>query len=408
MPMAEATPAGSSATTPGRLSGLLDAHRLITSELSPATVLRLIVESACRLVGASSGVLRVIGPHGGQEYLVQYGTDDETAARVTTFSGPRGAARAQYLQVPIEVRGELFGELHLATPESGRFSAEDEEIISALAAMAGTAVANARLYDDARRSRDWLNASGEIARALLADADVDMLMEVVSRALHVAEADYGALVLPTEEGRLRVTVTVGRGADEFQDLVFDPESSPMGRAMVSGESVLLNDMTLIANPEFENIHEYGPVMIAPLVDAKGLRGAVVLMRTRGRLGFSPRELDLATTFADQVALALDLDDARADAEWLRVVEDRHRIAQDLHDNVMQRLFATGVGLQGLAASGLPADLADRLARHIADLDETIDEIRHRVFGLRTADIDTAVRPPRRFPRVAEGRRQPRV
>ncbi|HEV7204057.1 MAG TPA: GAF domain-containing protein [Jatrophihabitans sp.] len=399
MPIAEATPAGPSSTAPGRLRGLLEAHRLITSEPSLATVLSLIVESACRLVGASSGVLRVISPDGAQEHLVQHGTDDETAARISAYPGPRGTARSLYLQVPIEVRGELFGELHLATPEGGRFSVEDEELIDALVAVAGTAVANARLYEDARRSRDWLNASGEIARALLAEADVDLLMEVVSRALHVAEADYGALVLPTEDGRFRVAVTVGRGAEEFQDLVFTPESSPMGRAMLSGQSLLLSDMTLIAKPEFENIHGFGPVMLAPLVDAKGLRGAVVLMRTQGSLGFTPRELDLATTFADQVALALDLDDARADAEWLRVLEDRHRIAQDLHDNVMQRLFATGMGLQGLAASGLPADLEERLSRHITDLDETIDEIRTRVFGLRSADVRAAIRPPRRFPRV---------
>ena len=146
-------------------------------------------------------------------------------------------------------------------------------------------------------------------------------------------------------------------------------------------------------------------MIAPLVDAKGVRGGVLLMRTADRVPFHQRDLDGATTFADQVALALQLNDARADAEFLRVLEDRQRIGDDLHDNVMQRLFATGVGLQRLAEGGLsPADAAT-LRRHINDLDETIDQIRERVFGLRSG----AARPPvgRRFPRVSDREGQDR-
>jgi signal transduction histidine kinase len=157
-------------------------------------------------------------------------------------------------------------------------------------------------------------------------------------------------------------------------------------------------MTTLANDDFVNAFRYGPLMLAPLVDARGVRGAVLLMRTVGRVPFHQRDLDSATTFADQVALALQLNDARADAEMVHVLEDRQRIGDDLHDNVIQRLFATGVGLQRLADGGLSPDDAATLRRHINDLDETIAQVRDRVFGLRSGL--TQSRPQRRFPRVA--------
>jgi GAF domain-containing protein len=306
-----------------------------------------------------------------------------------------------FLGVPILVRGEVFGELYLAAPLRGRFDEADEEVVTALAATAATAIANARLYDAARRSREWLNASGDIARALLANADVDILLDVVSRARRVAEADYGGLILPTGDGQLEVTATVGLGADDIRGLVFDPQESAMGHAIVAGETIAMADMMQWAKADHPNVHNFGPAMIAPLLDSQGTRGAVLLMRTADRVAFTDADLEMATTFATQVALALQYADARADAEWLRVLEDRHKIAQDLHDNVMQRLFATGVGLQGLANLPLDGEIAARLSRHIADLDDTIEQIRTRVFGLREPGESTARRPPGTVPRVPD-------
>jgi len=142
-------------------------------------------------------------------------------------------------------------------------------------------------------------------------------------------------------------------------------------------------------------------MLAPLVDAQGVRGAVLLIRQVGRLPFGSEDVLRASTFATQVALALELNDARGDAEWLQVVEDRHRIAQDLHDNVMQRLFATGVSLEALARSAdLDPAVGERLRGYVTDLDETIEEIRARVFGLRQADAPALRYPRGRYPHVA--------
>lgn len=421
------------AGTTRRLHALFEAHRTIHSDLSLSATLHRIVTAACDLVGAHYGALAVLAADKTFEQLVHKGMDErivdtlpgqpthgllsELAAsahplRVDAvpldpgagvFLPPgrsRGASRGAFLGVQIRVRGEMFGLLYLAEAEGAAFDAEDEELLTALAAAAGTAIENARLYDDARRSRDWLNAAGEIARALLADADENALLEVVSRALYAAEADYGSLILPTPDGRLEVAVVVGLGAQEWHGHVFDPQRSEVGRAIASGESRLIRDLTELASPGYENVHHYGPAMLAPLIDAQGVRGAVMLIRGSGRPGFTATELDLASTFADQVALAFQLNDTRADAESLRALEDRHRIAQELHDHVMQRLFAIGVGLDGVAHTELPTDVIERLRGYITELDATIDEIRDRVFGLRSETPAGLVRSQQRFPRVS--------
>jgi signal transduction histidine kinase len=403
-PHAEVVPVDPLRVPSGLYHQLFEAYRFLTSDLSLPDVHRRLVVAACDLVGAPDGALAIRGYDGGVEHVVSYGA----GRKLVDGAGPgaddvAGMAVADggvaQRVVAIDVRGVCYATLHVAAGGDDTDVA-DLALLHEFAEAAGAAIDNARRYDEARRSRDWLNASGEIARALLADADADTLLDVVSRALHVAEADLGSLILPTEDGRMRVAISVGLGADNWQGRLFEAGHSALGRAIVRGESLLVPDLMPLAADDFENEHRYGPTMMAPLIDAKGIRGAVVLIRRTGRTGFTPHELDLATTFANQVALALELNDMRADTEALRALRDRHRIAQDLHDNVIQRLFATGVGLQGVAAGQqLPVAAVDRLRRHIADLDETIDEIRDTVFGLRNGAPADVVREPTRFPRL---------
>jgi GAF domain-containing protein len=410
------------ALTYPRLHALLDAHRVITSDLTLPTMLDRLVAAACELVGVPGGLLGVLDDEDGFAHVIRYGATD-TAVDDLTDASPRTLAESPRpvridpavrvggqapedrppnagLAVPVRVRGEAFGLIYLPEPSGRLFDTADEELLAAFAAAAGTAIENARLYEDARRSRDWLNASGEIARALLADADEDTLLDVVSRALFVAEADYGSLILPTADGRLEVAVVVGLGADDWRGHVFDPQNSEVGQAIAHGESRLIRDLPELAAPGYQNIHHYGPAMIAPLIDAQGVRGAVLLIRAAGRERFTATDLDLASTFADQVALAFQLNDARADAEALRALQDRHRIARELHDHVMQRLFAIGVGLDGLMQGQLPDDTRERVRAYVRELDETIEEIRARVFGLRSGTPPRVPRGHHYLPRPA--------
>jgi GAF domain-containing protein len=413
-----------------RLRGLLEAQRSINDDLSLTSVLDRIVRAACELVGAKYGALAVTAADGSIERLVHHGMDAATVTRIGGLPRGRGLLGSldlepsairlddlttdprhegfppghppmrSFIGVPIRARGAAFGELYLADPAPRRFDADDEELVSALAATAGTAIDNARLYGAARRSRDWLNASGEIARALLADADDEVLLEVVSRALNIAEADYAALILPTDDGLLRVTVAKGLGAESFRGVEFEPTGSTMGKAILVAEPIRTHDMTLWASVDYDNVYDFGPAMIVPLIDAQGSRGAVLMMRTAQRVPYTLRDVELASTFAAQVAVALELNDARADAEWVRVLEYRQKIGEDLSDTVMQRLFATGVGLQALAEQRLDPEIAERLRRYIGELDETIDQIRSRVFSIGDDAAYGLHRRRNRFPHVA--------
>jgi GAF domain-containing protein len=377
---------GARTTGTERLRGLLDAQRVISADLSLSTVLGHIVRTACELLRAQYGALSVVAPDGTADLAVHHGALPTTRR----LAGDGGT-----LAVPVPMRGSGFGQLHLTAADGETFDAEDEELATALAAWAGSAIENTRLYEQARRSRDWLDASGEITRALLAEADNDVLADVVALALDVGEADYAALILPTADGDLEVAIADGAGAADFRGRVFRPDDSPLGRAIVTGRTLRTANLRTWAKAGFVNRWDYGPAMLAPLVDAQGVRGAVLLIRTAGRPRFTARDVHLAGTFATQVALALELNDARADAESLRVLADRHRIALDLHDNVMQRLFATGVGLQSFAEQLADPASAERVHRYVNELDETIAEIRTRIFGLRIEDPDALRHRPER-------------
>jgi signal transduction histidine kinase len=389
------TPRARQDDVPDRVRRLLDAQRAITADLPLPTLLDRIVSAACDLAHAQYGVLEVVGPDGTAQHFVHQAAITDSVADV----GGHLAGPARALRVPIPIRETTFGELFLAEPAGDPFDVEDEDLVTALASTAGSAIETARLHAEASSTQDWLAASEEIARALLADADEAMLLEVVARTLEVARADYAGLILPTENGRLQVMTATGAGAEDFLGFEFDPGASPLGRAIAAGASMRTPDLMEWSRRDFANVHDFGPAMLAPLVDAHGSRGAVLVVRTTGRPPFTPVDVDQASAFAAQLALALQLNDARADAEWLQVLEERHRIAQDLHDNVIQRLFATGVGLEAMAEHDLAADTADRLRRRIAELDETIDEIRTRVFGPREHPDDELRHRRRRFPRV---------
>ena len=285
----------------------------------------------------------------------------------------------------------MVGYLHVTAAAGSAFDAADRELAEVFAAAAGSALHRARLFSDARSEHEWYVASAEIAQSLLQRPAAEILEQVVARARVVADADYGALIVPRQDGTLVVRHPSGLGAQRFRDYVFDPLESPIGSAITAGASWRVADLAIGASAQFENPADYGPAMLAPLLDAGGVRGAVLLIRVASKPPFTERDAQHAGAYAAQVGVALELDDARTERERLRALEDRHRIAQDLHDNVMQRLFAAGMTLQRVADGPLPADVAAGIAQHMADLDDIIDEIRTRVFGLRDTVLSQAGR-----------------
>ncbi|WP_322761264.1 GAF domain-containing protein [Frankia sp. Cr2] len=374
--------------TQSRLRGLLRANRMVASDLSLSVVLTRIVEAACDLVDARYGALGVIAHDQHLEQFIHVGFDESMVRRIGDL--PRGKGilgllirepyplrlddittdrRADgfppghppmhsFLGVPIRIGTKVFGNLYLTDKQNAsRFTAEDEELVQALAASAGVAIENARLFEESQRRQRWLQASADITRHLLAEGP-NPLELIARRAQEVADADFSAVLLPrSSPEELIVQVATGEYPDGLVGTVV-PASDPL-----AGRS--------------------GPLMVIPLIASGESVGALVLgRRTDGRL-FTDADIDMASGFAGHIALALELAQARADRDRIAVLEERDRIARDLHDHVIQRIFATAIGLQGLAAQTEATNQqSERLASYIDDLDETIGQIRTTIFQLR--------------------------
>jgi two-component system, NarL family, sensor histidine kinase DevS len=411
-----------------RLERLLDANRTIVSELSLPAVLRQIVQSARETAGAQYAALGVIGSDGLLEELIHAGMDDATVAAIGDLPKGRGLLGAliehpvpirlpritddsrssgfpaghppmtTFLGVPIRNRDRVFGNLYLTNRlDDNDFTAEDEELISALAATASIAIENARLYEESRQRQEWLRASGEISRNLLLSADthIDTLRRIAVSVKRLAAADVVSVVLPLlrEESELEVVTAVGIGQEDVTGLRYPPADSIAWRAMQEGHGLIVQDVDRQSGV-FLHLREAVPVtqvMAVPLMGESGARGALIAGRIGRHTTFTAADLDMAETFAGQATIALELADARAAQQHLAALEDRDRIARDLHDHVIQRLFAVGLGLQSTAGGADEPAIRARLAQAVEELDDTISQIRTTIFDLHDTIGDNLLR-----------------
>ena len=406
-----------------RLRRLHAANGAIVGELDLPLVLRNIVEAARELAGARYAALGVIGADGLLEQFIHTGMSEDDVATVGELPKGRGLLGAlvdhphlirlsslgddpraagfpighppmsSFLGVPIRSRDEVFGNLYLTEREGGDFTAEDEELVMSLAATAGIAIANARLYEESRRRQDWLQASAQISALLLSGVDGssdEPLQRIVDTVRRLADADVVSLVFPTSEaGLLEVAIASGQGAEQLRGMRYSSARSLVALAMETGHGVRLG----AANEQVEHpvhlsrIVDVGPVMAVPLSGKEGPQGAIAVARLTGRRSFTSVDLEMAEAFAGHAAIARELVAARADQQRLAVLEDRDRIARDLHDHVIQRLFADGLTLQSVAMMTRDDQLAAKVASVVTDIDDTIRQIRTSIFQLRGGDAE---------------------
>jgi signal transduction histidine kinase len=402
-----------------RLRRLLHANRSIVQELSLPAVLHRIVATARDVAGARYAALGVIGADGLLEQCLHVGLDDDAVRTIGELPKGRGVLGAliedpkpirltrisddprssgfpeghppmtTFLGVPIRSRDAVFGNLYLTDRvDGGPFTAEDEELVLALAATAGVAIENARLYGESRRRQEWLRASGEISRQLLdPEADyAETLHRIVTSVKRLASADVVTLVRPTDDdpNQLEAVVATGAAERELIGLRYPKGNSIAWQAMQLGRGVRVE--ALDHRPDiYLHLRPYAPVsqaMALPLRGEIGPRGAIVAGRIIPHAPFTDADLDMAEAFAGQAAIALELSEARADQQRLGVLEDRDRIARDLHDHVIQRLFAAGLSLQSIAATVDDKAVDQRLTRTVEELDDTIRQIRTTIFALQ--------------------------
>lgn len=299
-----------------------------------------------------------------------------------------------FLGVPIRVRDEVFGNLYLTEKRGGvDFDAEDEAVVTTLAVAAGIAIENARLYEEGRLRQRWLAASSDLTSALLSGAEeTEVLDGMLEQAVDIAGADIGVFYLVGAGGELRGSLARGEGAEAHRGVVLPTSEGTLAEAALAQEG-LLTVVDVEHEPRIRVQPErwvgFGPAVAVTVGTKERLSGVLILARRHGRPPFTGSEITALPGFAGQAALALELADRRRDAEQVILLEDRDRIARDLHDLAIQRLFATGMTLQSARRFVEHPEAADRLTRAIDDLDATIKIIRSTIFALREHETSEA-------------------
>jgi signal transduction histidine kinase len=301
-----------------------------------------------------------------------------------------------FLGVPVRVGEAIFGNLYLTEKRTGTpFTAADTEVAEALAAVAGLAIENARFAERADRRRRWGEAATEMATALLSGADPDeVLHEVATHVLALAGGDLAGVLAPSvdDSESLTVVAAVGHGADDLEGVRLPLNDTYLGATHAAGLPRLIDDistMPVTANRAaltLELSTGYGPALLAPLGTGAD-RSMLATMREAGREPFDDDDLDQLAGYAGQVSIALQLARVQQREQRLQVQTDRDRIARDLHDHVVQRIFATSLSLDRLSRLLQPVhgEASARLARSVDELDETMAEIRSAIFELHEHD-----------------------
>jgi len=403
--------------TRDRVHGLLEAILAVGSNLELEAVLRRIVEAAVALVDARYGALGVIGEDGQLAEFIPVGLDEAEIAAIDHWPEGRGLLgqlisdprplrlanitdHAQssgfpdghppmrtFLGVPLRIRDEVYGNLYLTEKRDGAaFDEEDEILVTALSAAAGVAIENARLFDEAQRQQRWLRASSEVTRRLLAGAAVEEVLGFVTeQTLEMTGAHLVVLALPDAARRqLIINHAAGQGAQDALGVVLPTEASLSGEVLGTGQAVRVEDFRhdqRVARAARENL-DLGPAILFPLGAAGDTRGVLTVGRHPGAMPLGRAAAELVTTFAAQAGIALELAERRSDGERLAVFEDRDRIARDLHDLVIQRLYASGMKLQGSIPMIDRAPVQERVSSVVDDLDTTINDIRQAIFALQ--------------------------
>jgi signal transduction histidine kinase len=398
-----------------RYERLLEAGLALGGELSLPVALQRIVELAAELTGARYGALGVLGRDGRISEFITTGVtaaeraaigqlpvgrgilgvliDDARPLRLHDIAeDPRSVGfpashppMRSFLGVPVTARGRVYGNLYLTEKRGGSdFDADDERALVLLAAQAGVAIENAQLYEEAQDRAQRLEAVRAITTAILAGVNTaELLALVVGHARALVGADLATLALPAGEGRLRIEAADGLLADELQGTSFPLEGTVTGDVLRTGKPVALADASADHRTAQPIVRPgVGPALFVPLAAGGRTLGSLTVANAHGGAPLRDSDVQLVETFAEQAAVALEYARLQQQLQRLAVLEDRERIAKDLHDGAIQSLFAVGMGLQGAALLAGSDELRARLQHAVEELDLVIRDLRNYIFGLR--------------------------
>ena len=401
--------------TQERMNGLLAAVVALAQDLSLEAVLDRLVRSACELVGAKYGAMGVIAEDRSLSHFITVGVDEEDIRSIGDLpmghgvlghlirepqplrlhdlgrhpmaSGfpPNHPPMNTFLGVPVRVRDEVFGNLYLTEKDGGQdFTPEDEDLAVALAAAAGVAIQNARLFEDSKRRQKWLEAGMELSSRLIMaphPGDSDNLDLVAETALRVSESALAVIAVPAGDGVLRCRSSLGvQGLQAGQEI---GASDAVSSVIETGESRVVRDPQRVFGDEVAE--KLGSVLVCAIGHSNSENGVLLLARPQGSTAYSQAEADSSSIFGSRIGLALDLARVHALREQNLLFTDRERIARDLHDLVIQRLFASGLSIQSLRRYTLDPIAHERIATVTSELDDTIRKLRDTIYSLRTGE-----------------------
>lgn len=399
-----------------RLDGLVEAMLVVTSGLELDDTLKTIIRTAIDLVDARYGALGIFDENHELVEFIYEGIDPETKEHIGPLPEGRGVLGVlvddpkpirldnilqhpdsvgfpsdhppmrTFLGVPVRIRNEVFGNLYLTEKADGQpFSEDDEVLVEALAAAAGIAIENARLYQESRVRQSWIAATRDIATELLGGTEPSRVFRLIADEALTLTGAAGVLVavpgdteLPLSDIDELVVVENAGTAGTVRSLQpISVADTQIGHTFLQRTpfraSVLTEAAGLIPNP--------GPALLLPLRTTDTVAGVVVIVRRLGAQEFTDEEVDMMAAFTDQATLAWQLANTQRRMRELDVLSDRDRIARDLHDHVIQRLFAIGLSIQGTIPRARSAEVQQRLVDSVDQLQQVISEIRTAIFDL---------------------------
>ena len=394
---------------------LLETGLALAAELSLPALLQRITDVAVELTGARYGALGVLSKDGlgladfitagmtqdqradigalprGQGILGVLIREPELLRLRSIASHPRSSGfpphhppMHSFLGTPIRAHGRVFGNLYLTNKTgSDEFTDDDASAILVLATQAGVAIANAQLYAELRLRERWLDSVREVATTLLAGDTPKAALQLVARhARELADADMATISVP-DAGGLRIIVADGAGEGELLNVEVPVAGSLSSEVIRTEQSMLVEDASrsTLTQPMVSTAG-VGPMILVPMALRTGAAGVLAIGRRAGRPVFTTADLPILESFSEQASLALAYARALSEVSRLGMVEDRERIARDLHDGVIQSLFAVGLGLQNTAALVGDTRLADRIQQYVTEIDKVIGDVRSYIFGLR--------------------------
>jgi len=412
--------AGELVSAQQRMQGLLSAVVALAEDLSLEAVLHRVVSSACHLLQAEYGALGVIGRDRALSHFITVGIDEELARRIGPLPTGHGVLgllirdpkplrlhdlsqhpdaygfpknhppMKSFLGVPIRVRDVVFGNLYLTQKSGGGdFTDEDEELAEALAAAAGVAVENARLYDDARRRTAWLQACMDVTGKMMGDEETPEgqsggLDMIAARALRESSSNLALILVQEDSSNLyRIAGAAGDLAPQWVGRLLPFDSLEIDVVLATGKAALIDDASsALGGGEGMGA---GRLLVIDLSARGTHHGLLVLERDKASGTFSGTDMEMGPVFGSHVALALELARAHRMREQIAVFSDRDRIARDLHDLVIQRLFAAGLSIQSLRRYMTGDSAASTIRTVTAELDETIRELRNTIYSLSDSE-----------------------